>query len=71
VVLLRQIFFAAGGCQSARTEFLRRNNFPGRSLVKYDDDVLLGIWSIKPAGGWWTFPSRSSGCAKFLTKTPG
>jgi tetratricopeptide (TPR) repeat protein len=40
--LLEWLPFVVGGMFVARTEFLRRHNFPDRRMVKALDDVLLG-----------------------------
>lgn len=46
----KQVFFATGGCFIARTEFLRKHNFPDRNMLKKWDDILLGDL-IQDAGG--------------------
>lgn len=37
-----KVLFPLGGMFLSRTEFLRKNNFPDRGMVKRLDDVLLG-----------------------------
>jgi hypothetical protein len=46
----KKVHFATGGLFIARTDFLRRHNFPDRNMVKKFDDILLGdLMAIKGA----------------------
>ena len=49
-------WFATGGVFLARTAFLRRHNFPDRSMVKRYDDVLLGDLVSQQHGRLVHFP---------------
>lgn len=48
--------FATGGCYIARTEFVRRHNYPDKAMVKHYDDLLLGDLVAQKSGRLLQFP---------------
>ncbi|HZL36395.1 MAG TPA: hypothetical protein VFC78_13835, partial [Tepidisphaeraceae bacterium] len=52
----KRVWFATGGLQLIRTEYLRRHNFPDRCMRKRADDLLLGDMISQTGGILVNFP---------------